>query len=188
MYHKKTASPQSNRQYLSCSTRNPGERALQRDPFLRLCEDSDWKGWMLQTASRKDDRERERKRKKGLRMTEYESWTCNERTKRQTWQKSTIRTRCLVMWKTESLVNGWCNAETSWTWLSKKESSAGVCPISRQLHLHCSFLQKKIQTLSLSPVKQVSTLLHYWQPYVLAQTNEARVWPEHGSFPDLLQK
>lgn len=67
------ASPQNYRQYLSCSTRNPGERALQRDPFLRLCEDSDWKGWMLQTASKKDDRERERKRKQGLRMTEYES-------------------------------------------------------------------------------------------------------------------
>lgn len=67
------ASPQNNGQYLSCSTRNPGERALQRDPFLRLCEDSDWKGWMLQTASKKDDRERERKRKQGLRMTEYES-------------------------------------------------------------------------------------------------------------------
>lgn len=70
---QKPASPQYNGQYLSCSTRNPGERALQRDPFLRLCEDSDWKGWMLQTASRKDDRERERKRKQGLRMTEYES-------------------------------------------------------------------------------------------------------------------
>lgn len=131
---RKPASPQNNGQYLSCSTRNPGERALQRDPFLRLCEDSDWKGWMLQTASRKTTEKGKEKEKK---VSEWQNMKAERvmkgqgEVKRQTWQKSTIKTRCLVIWRTESLFNGRCNAETSWTWLSQKEISIGICQISR---------------------------------------------------------
>lgn len=64
-------------QYLKWFIRNPPKRALQKGPFLKLCEDCDWRGWRLPTAGGKEDRERERK--KELRMTEHESRKCNER-------------------------------------------------------------------------------------------------------------